>query len=126
MVNAPSLESNGTDGSSSQSKRILVVDDEDIIRVLLTEILTEEGYEVITAPDGEHAVELLEKENFDLVISDMVMPGMNGIEVLQADMVMFRIINPRLPGSYDNRLSLRGYRGEASEPGRRGLYYQAV
>lgn len=90
MVNAPSLESNGTDGSSPQSKRILVVDDEDIIRVLLTEILTEEGYEVITAPDGEHAVELLEKENFDLVISDMVMPGMNGIEVLQA---AFRI-NP--------------------------------
>ena len=64
--------------------RILVVDDEDIIRVLLTEILTEDGYEIVTAPDGRDAIEILEREQFDLIISDMVMPGMNGIEVLQA------------------------------------------
>ena len=64
--------------------RILVVDDEDIIRVLLTEILTEDGYEIVTATDGRDAIEILEREQFDLIISDMVMPGMNGIEVLQA------------------------------------------
>ena len=64
--------------------RILVVDDEDIIRVLLTEILSEDGYEIVTAPDGREAIEILEHDHFDLIISDMVMPGMNGIEVLQA------------------------------------------
>ena len=62
---------------------ILVIDDEEIIRVLLTEILTEDGYQVTTAKDGVEGVERLQKERFDLIISDMVMPGMNGIEVLQ-------------------------------------------
>ena len=64
--------------------RILVVDDEEIIRVLLDEILSEEGYKVFQAVDGRVAIDLLEKESFDLVISDMVMPEVGGIEVLQA------------------------------------------
>ncbi len=63
--------------------RILVIDDEEIIRVLLTEILTEDGYQVTTAKDGVEGVERLQKDRYDLIISDMVMPGMNGIEVLQ-------------------------------------------
>lgn len=62
---------------------ILVVDDEEIIRVLLTEILTEDGYLVTTAKDGLEGVERLKQDRYDLIISDMVMPGMNGIEVLQ-------------------------------------------
>ena len=62
---------------------LLVIDDEEIIRVLLTEILTEEGYQVTTARDGIEGVELLKQNRYDLIISDMVMPGMNGIEVLQ-------------------------------------------
>ncbi len=70
--------------ASVQASKILVVDDEEIIRVLLTEILIEDGYEVTTAASGEEAVQLLEGGCFDLLISDMVMPGMNGIEVLQA------------------------------------------
>ncbi len=74
----------GVEAKTTGPGRILVVDDEDIIRVLPTEILTEDGYEIVTAPDGRDAIEILEHEQFDLIISDMVMPGMNGIEVLQA------------------------------------------
>lgn len=62
---------------------LLVIDDEEIIRVLLTEILTDVGYQVTTAQDGIEGVELLKQNRYDLIISDMVMPGMNGIEVLQ-------------------------------------------
>ena len=62
---------------------LLVIDDEEIIRVLLTEILTEDGYQVTTAKDGIEGVELLKQNRYDLIISDMVMPGMTGIEVLQ-------------------------------------------
>lgn len=62
---------------------LLVIDDEEIIRVLLKEILTEDGYQVTTAQDGLEGVELLKQNRYDLIISDMVMPGMNGIEVLQ-------------------------------------------
>lgn len=75
---------NNSTMSGSVPARILIVDDEDIIRILLNEILNEEGYHVTDAEDGEQAVALIEKEHFDLIISDMVMPGMNGIEVLQA------------------------------------------
>ena len=67
-----------------ESNRILVVDDEVVIRTLLDEILTEEGYGVTTAADGQAAVSLLDSEKFDLIITDIVMPGMNGIEVLIA------------------------------------------
>jgi DNA-binding NtrC family response regulator len=75
-----------TDANETQERasRVLVVDDEDIISVLLAEILTEEGYEVTAAANGNEAVNILEREKFDLIITDMVMPGMNGIEVLQA------------------------------------------
>lgn len=62
---------------------LLVVDDEEIIRVLLTEILTEDGYQVTTAKDGIEGIELLKQNRYDLIISDMIMPGKNGIEVLQ-------------------------------------------
>ena len=62
---------------------LLVIDDEEIIRVLLTEILTEDGYQVTSAKDGIEGVELLKRNWYDLIISDMVMPGMNGVEVLQ-------------------------------------------
>lgn len=75
----------GTAGLAvEKAAKILVVDDEDIIRVLLDEILTEEGYKVFQAENGREAVDLLEKETFDLIISDMVMPEVSGIEVLQA------------------------------------------
>ena len=63
--------------------RVLVVDDEELIRALLTELFTAEGYEVTTAVDGEQALELLETERFDLVLTDLIMPGLDGVEVLQ-------------------------------------------
>ena len=68
---------------ASDAVSVLVIDDEEIIRVLLAEILAEDGYQVTTAKDGIEGVEKLKQERFDLIISDMVMPGMNGIEVLQ-------------------------------------------
>ncbi len=64
--------------------RILVVDDEESIRDLLRLVLTGEGYSVVTANDGEEAIKHLEARRFDIVITDLVMPGVNGVEVLRA------------------------------------------
>jgi DNA-binding response OmpR family regulator len=75
---------NGGDATLEQPVRILVVDDEEMIRFFLTDVLSGEGYEVTTVSDGQEAVTLLEQEGFDLIITDMVMPGLNGIEVLRA------------------------------------------
>lgn len=63
--------------------RILVVDDEDSIREFLEIMLKKENYEVTTAEDGLRAKEILTKKSFDMVISDMQMPNMTGIELLK-------------------------------------------
>jgi signal transduction histidine kinase len=62
---------------------ILVVDDEDSIRSVLTNVLQEDGFAVTEADSGEAALELFKQKVFDLVISDIVMPGIDGIELLE-------------------------------------------
>lgn len=61
--------------------KILVVDDEKEIRDLLEINLLNEGYDVIKAKNGEEALEILEKEEIHLMILDIMMPGMDGLEV---------------------------------------------
>ena len=61
---------------------ILVVDDEEMMRSLLRKILSREGYQILTADDGASAIEMLEREKIDLVISDIKMPRMDGFELL--------------------------------------------
>jgi CheY-like chemotaxis protein len=63
--------------------RILVVDDEESIRDLCARVLTRAGYAVKTVPSGEDAVSTLAEATFDLLISDIRMPGMSGLEVLE-------------------------------------------
>lgn len=63
--------------------RILVVDDEESIREFLDIMLRKEGYEVTMAEDGAKAIDLLKKKTFDLVISDMQMPQVTGMELLK-------------------------------------------
>ncbi|MFN8943403.1 MAG: sigma-54-dependent transcriptional regulator, partial [Pseudobdellovibrionaceae bacterium] len=63
--------------------RILVVDDEDSIREFLEIMLKKDGYEVTLAEDGLKAKEILSKKSFDMVISDLQMPNMTGIELLK-------------------------------------------
>jgi two-component system response regulator PilR (NtrC family) len=63
--------------------RILVVDDEESIREFLDIMLKKEGYEITTAEDGQKAIDLLAKKSFDMVISDLQMPKVTGIELLK-------------------------------------------
>jgi DNA-binding NtrC family response regulator len=63
--------------------KILIVDDEEVIRQTLQEILEYENYEVATAPEGQTALRLLMEDTYDVVISDIKMPKMNGIELLE-------------------------------------------
>ncbi len=64
-------------------KRILVVDDEKGIRFLLSEALLMEGFEVALARDGQESLERLEMDDFDLVITDINMPRLDGMEMLK-------------------------------------------
>ena len=62
---------------------ILVVDDEAAMRISLAEILQLEGYAVSVAENGEIALQYIEQDSFDLMLLDLKMPGMDGIEVLK-------------------------------------------
>ena len=64
-------------------KRILIVDDEKNIVSSLTAILSDEGYEVSMTDDGVEALEIIQKDPPDLVLLDIWLPGMDGIEVLK-------------------------------------------
>lgn len=73
-----------------QKKRILVVDDEIIILKTLSWGLTHQGYEVDTAESGEEGLVKLRQDSYNLLISDLLMDGMSGIELLKSA----RVINP--------------------------------
>lgn len=62
--------------------RVLVIDDEESIRDGVEQILSRQGYQVVTAPDGRSGLDLLDREPFQVVLLDLRMPGMDGYEVL--------------------------------------------
>ena len=65
------------------SVHILIVDDEEEIRGMLERHFTLLDYEVETAGNGKEAIEVLNRKRIDIVITDLLMPGMNGIELLE-------------------------------------------
>ncbi len=66
-----------------QLKRVLVVDDDASILGVVSEVLEDDGYEVTTAASGEEAIEVLGNDKFALVMSDIRLPGINGIGLLE-------------------------------------------
>lgn len=74
-------------------KKILIVDDDDSIRLLYSEELKDEGYKVYEATNGKEALRILKKTPLDLVILDIKMPEMGGMECLR----LIKAKNPDLP-----------------------------
>ena len=70
-------------GAGQERGRVLVVDDEETIREMLAEFLELEGYQVVTAADGMAAVDVITASHFDLVLTDLKMPRMGGISLLE-------------------------------------------
>ncbi|AOZ92755.1 response regulator [Paenibacillus crassostreae] len=64
-------------------KKVLIVDDQNGIRILLMEVFNSEGYETFQAANGKLALELVQHEAPDLVLLDMKIPGMDGLEILK-------------------------------------------
>ena len=64
------------------TKKILVIEDEKTLRFLITKILTEEGFEVYEAIDGEQGLEKAKQTTPDLILLDLRLPGINGFDVL--------------------------------------------
>jgi CheY-like chemotaxis protein len=65
-------------------KRILLIDDEEQIRLTIGALLRIAGYDVVAAADGQEGLDLFQRQTFDLVITDVVMPRMDGAETIAA------------------------------------------
>jgi CheY-like chemotaxis protein len=74
-------------------KKILLVDDEPSIQIVYREEFEDEGYEVISAVNGDEGLEKFQADEPDIVILDIHMPGMNGIEVLR----QMKMLRPEIP-----------------------------
>src|SRR5687768_6877454 len=72
---------------------VLVVDDEPAVRRANMRVLQTAGYTVVEAADGSHAIEALRTREFDVVLSDITMPGMSGVQLLRN----IRDIDPDMP-----------------------------
>jgi len=64
--------------------RILIVDDEEMDRVLLSQVLHQAGHEALFAPNGEAALRIWNKSPADMVVTDIVMPGLDGLGLIEA------------------------------------------
>ncbi|MBI2271151.1 MAG: response regulator [Bacteroidetes bacterium] len=62
--------------------KILIVDDDQLIRIALSSKLKGKGYDVLTASNGIQALEIIEKQKPELIICDIIMPGISGLELL--------------------------------------------
>lgn len=94
------------------NNKILLVDDEETIRELFKEYLSEEGFHVKVASSGKEAIEIVKEEKFDLFLVDLVMPEMDGLELLQE----FQTLKIDVPA-----VLLTAYGVELDEPKKRSL-----
>lgn len=76
-----------------KTKKILLVEDEDFIRELYVRQLNKAGFQVKSAVDGQSGLNLLKSEAFDLLLLDIMLPGMNGLQLLRE----FKSQNPNSP-----------------------------
>ena len=76
-----------------QAKKILLVEDEALIRELYTRQLSKAGFTVKPAATGEEAVQILKTDNFDVILLDIMLPGINGLQVLRE----YKLAQPNSP-----------------------------
>lgn len=76
-----------------QTKKILLVEDEDFIRDLYVRQLSKAGFQVKSAIDGQSGLDMLKNETFDLLLLDIMLPGINGLQLLRE----FKTQNPNSP-----------------------------
>ncbi len=84
---------NREEQTSAKTVRILAIDDQPIILDLISAMCISLGYTVRTAPTGEEGIRLVEKESFDMVLTDLAMPGLSGLETAKR----IHEISPRMP-----------------------------
>ncbi|MFD0617151.1 response regulator transcription factor [Paenibacillus sp. GCM10027629] len=96
-------------GDVGKSPVILIVDDEQLIRELVADYLSDEGYSVLQAKNGRDALNILREQAVDLVVLDVMMPGMNGFEVCEELRTFSRAIVIMLTAKSEDEDKISGY-----------------
>ena len=107
--------------SSTSEARILVVDDEPVNRLVLKQILESNGYEVYEASSGQSAVSQLLEQSYDLVLMDLEMPGMNGVQAVRLvrqfkTQLQLPVIMVTSKGSCDSEAFREGFNDYIKKP----------
>jgi len=105
---------------TDSKKKILVIDDDQSILSIFEYILNEAGYETITAIDGYNAIEKVKNNKFDLVFTDVKMPGLSGIDTYKE----IRKLDPKLLVVMMTGYSVDELLKEAFELGAYGVIYK--
>jgi len=105
----------------SKSKRILIVEDEKPMALALELKLNREGFEALAVFNGEEAIDALKKEKFDLVLMDLVMPKMDGFQLLE-EMQKLKI---SVPAVVLSNLSQAEDEKKAKQLGAKGFYIKS-
>jgi DNA-binding NtrC family response regulator len=118
-------ESGDPRGGSGQTQdghgqRILLVDDDEDMRSLLADVLSDEGYEVIQAANGAEALILLHRESFAVILLDKRMPGLSGMDLLPG----LRLICPETPVIVITAFGDEHTAAEGTEKGAFGLLFK--
>ncbi|WP_018754517.1 response regulator transcription factor [Paenibacillus terrigena] len=96
-------------GDVGKSPVILIVDDEQLIRELVADYLSDEGYSVLQAKNGRDALNILREQAVGLVVLDVMMPGMNGFEVCEELRTFSRAIVIMLTAKSEDEDKISGY-----------------
>ena len=124
-MNPPSPEQSGErrgcgQTGDRQGQRILLVDDDEDMRSLLADVLSDEGYEVIQAANGAEALVLLHREAFAAILLDKRMPGLSGMDLLPG----LRVICPQTPVIVITAFGDAHTAAEGAEKGAFGLLFK--
>jgi len=90
--------------ASSRIKTILIVDDEEALSNMLNDMLSDEGYQVLEANSAERALGILKSTNVDLMISDIIMPGMGGFELVEKVNELYPEVKIQLVTGYSDQV----------------------
>jgi len=115
-------------------KKILLMDDEAAVRSMLKKMLERQGYAVITAPNGREGMNLFNKDPVDLVVTDLIMPEKEGIEVIMelrkkcpdVPVIAMSGGGRNTPESYLNAARLLGARAVLEKPVQKEIFLEAV
>jgi len=103
-INLPASEADKLAEDEYTTASILVVDDEPALCLFVSEVLEDKGYSVLQAANGDEALNCLLNEKIDLVISDVLMPGMDGYRLAQKIQTLYPHIKIQLMSGYtDNK-----------------------